>query len=89
LTLGLDGKITTVLLNKTINGSAVGATPAFTSDNMEDGDHQLYGEVESRKKNGPIVVDHFECVAPTPLYSNDSALTISSFPGLRIRLERG
>jgi len=62
--LRLDGKTTTVLLDNTINDPADGPTPVFTSDNMEDGDHQLLGRVESRKENGLIIVDHFECAPP-------------------------
>jgi hypothetical protein len=72
LVLSLDGKITTVLLNGTTNESSDGPTPAFSADNLEDGDHQLYGEVESRRDNGLIIVDHFESVT---LCSKNNALT--------------
>jgi len=61
LVLELDGKSSTVILNSTINSPPNGSTPAFSADKLEDGDHQLYGEVESRKENGVIIVDHFEC----------------------------
>jgi len=60
LVLQLDDKISTVVLNSTINGPTNESTPAFSADELEDGDHQLYGEVESRKENGVILVDHFE-----------------------------
>ena len=63
--LQLDEKVTTVLLNSTVNDPADGPTPAFHAENLEDGDHQLYGKVGSSKDNGVIIVDHFEFV---PLY---------------------
>ena len=69
LVLSLDGKVTTVLLNSTTNGSAAGTTPTFHAGKLEDGDHQLYGEVESREDNGLIIVDHFEFVTPYSIQS--------------------
>ena len=60
LVLQLDENITTVLLNRTMNGLA----PAFHAENLEDGDHQLYGKVESLQDSGIIIVDHFESVTP-------------------------
>jgi hypothetical protein len=41
------------------NGSAL----IFSSDNIEDGDHQLRGSIESLEQNGGIILDYFECVA--------------------------
>ena len=87
LVLQLDQKITTVLLNNTTNGPADGTIPAFESEKLEDGDHQLFGRVESREDNGLIIVDHFEFVTPYFVRSEDSALTTSPLPGLRIRPE--
>ena len=55
IALSFDGKVTTVLLNSTTNGSADESTPASH--------HQFYGEIESRKNNGVIIVGHFESVA--------------------------
>ena len=57
--LSLDGKVTTLLLNSTVNGSADGPTPVFHASQPEIGDHQLYGKVKSREDNGVIYVNHF------------------------------
>lgn len=76
LVLSLDGKAMTVLLNGTINGSGDEPTPLFYADKLEDGDHQLYGEVESGKN---IIVDHFESVPPIFHPVKNSALTTSPF----------
>ena len=62
--LQLDQKVSTVSLNSTTDGPADGGAPAFRADNLEDGDHQLYGKVGSLKDSGLIIVDHFEYVAP-------------------------
>ena len=69
--LQLDQKITTVLLNSTTNGPADRTTPAFQSEPLEDGDHQLFGRVESREDNGLIIVDHFEYVTPYFIQSRE------------------
>jgi hypothetical protein len=37
-----------------------GSTFIFSSDNMEDGDHQLRGSIESLEQNGAIILDYFE-----------------------------
>jgi len=87
--LQLDQKITTVLLNSTANGPADGTIPAFESGKLEDGDHQLFGRVESREDNGLVIVDHFEFVTPYFISSGseNSALTTSPLSGLKIRPE--
>ena len=76
LVLSLDGKAMTVLLNGTTNGSSDEPTPLFYADKLDDGDHQLYGEVESGKN---IIVDHFESVPPIFHPVKNSALTTSPF----------
>jgi hypothetical protein len=82
----LDGKETySVSLNNTnpANGSAL----IFSSDNMEDGDHQLRGSIESREQNGGIILDYFECVASFIPSVPSIVPTVSPNPGLRIHLE--
>ena len=75
----LDQRVTTVLVNSTTNGSATGLTPAYHAENLEDGDHQLYGKVGSLKDSGIIILDHFESVTPISSSSKTSALTSLHF----------
>ena len=86
LVLSLDGKVMTVLLDGTITRSSDEPIPLFYADRLDDGDHQLYGEVESGKN---IMVDHFESVTPMFHPVKNNALTTSPLPGLRIRLGGG
>ena len=83
LALILDGRNMNVPLNST--KSANRPSLIFSSDNMEDGDHQLYGELASLQVNGSLAVDYFECVAPL-LYptSRNGLMTILSLEGLKI-----
>lgn len=61
LVLRLDGEPTTILLNGTAD--ADGITPMYRADNMQDGDHQLMGEV-TQLMAGIFSVAYFEYVAP-------------------------
>ena len=78
MTLLLDGKDTDVLLNSmnSVNEPSL----LFSSDNMEDGDHQLYGEIVSLQVNGSLAVDYFESVLSYTLHGpRNSLLTIYLF----------
>ena len=57
LALMLDGKNTSAMLNAT--NSANDSSLIFRADDMEDVDHQLYGEVASLELNGILAVDYF------------------------------
>lgn len=61
LVLRLDGEPTTILLNGTAD--ADGITPMYRADNMQDGDHQLMGEV-TQLMAGIFSVAYFEYVVP-------------------------
>ena len=61
----VDGNNTNVSLNGT--NFANGPTPIFSSDIMEDGDHQLFVYINSLQKNGTLAVDYFEYVVLSPL----------------------
>jgi len=42
-------------------------TLVYSSGNMEDGDHQIWGTIETLEKHGVIEVHYFEWVAPLTL----------------------
>jgi len=56
--LTLENDYTKIMFNSTTSGD--GASPMYHVDNMEDGDHQLRGLLDTR--DTPFEMDYFECV---------------------------
>ena len=85
-----DGNSTNVLAN----GSSITDKPSvlLSVDNLQDGDHQLLGEVTAIQANGIVMLYYFESVLllvfPYSTLSQNSVLTSLSCPGLKILLER-
>ena len=61
LVMRLDGQPTTTLLDGT--SYVDGITPIYRADNMQDGDHQLVGQV-AQLRDGTFDLDYFEYAVP-------------------------
>ena len=59
----LDGNIQSMPLNDTNFDS--GPKLVWNTNNLKDGDHQLYVYVTSLQQNGSIAVDYLEYVVPS------------------------
>jgi hypothetical protein len=83
----LDGNRTDVLLNSTNSSDA--SKPAFISHALEDGDHQLMGQITSLQANGRIEIHYFEYVTScsTNIVSRASVLITPWLPGLGLLLD--
>ena len=61
LNLELDGETTgDIVMNSTTPNDV---TPIYRAENLQDGDHQLWGNV-SLQTGGGFALDYLECVAP-------------------------
>ena len=80
--LELDGTPDQIRLNGTTFTD--GVAPIYHVGNLEDGDHQLVGNVPFLL-NGTLLMDHFECGFLAPLRLKEIMLINSPVPALKIR----